>query len=359
MSCWRLRRQLAALVTCVLACSSVRAEDQFVSGVGKWELNFFIDTPSNGAPAKKPITLKLTDKDEKVIDGEGWPRDVEADLTGNSPAIPGAGGPHSTYRLTVNIPNKVQKKNATNPVVFIDVKDFIFTYTGWQVVAPLKLTSMNIESIRHDAQTGWYIASVVDTVHDAVGENVDVAFPLLSSMDGADFYSLVDLSVFPMTSPPAMNLGDVFSISNGQSTALPGMFFSSTPFDLDSVSGLLFTPFSGDALVVGQNTLAAIPEPGTLSLLLAGGIVMSLARRKYAPKDTVAPDLMLGEMVADNGGHNGSILQKNVVRNRISRCERGLSTGIRDGRSLFPAKLKGVASSINSLPRCTDQNATV
>jgi hypothetical protein len=283
MSRWALRQQLAALVTCVVACSSVRAEDQFVSGVGKWELNFFIDTPATGAPAKKAITLKLTDKDEKVIDAEGWPRDVEADLTGNS-AIPGAGGPHSTYRVTVNIPNKVQKKNATNPVVFIDVKDFIFKYTGWQVVAPLKLTSMNVESIRQDVQTGWYIASVVDTVRDAVGENVDVSFPLLSSMDGADFYSLVDLSVFPMTPPPAVNLGDVFSISSGQSAALPGMFFSSTPFDLDSVSGLLYTPFSGDALVVGQNTLAAIPEPGSLSLLLAGGTVMSLTRRKDAQR---------------------------------------------------------------------------
>ena len=184
----------------------------------------------------------------------------------------------------VTLIGTVTKVNWENPhtYVFIDVKDFVFTYPGWQVVAPLKVTSMNVESMRQDAQMGWYIASVVDTVRDAVGENVDVAFPLLSSMDNADFYSLVDLNVFPMSSLPAANLGDVFSITNGQSSALPGMYFSSTPFDLNSVNGLLYTAFSGNAQVVGQNSLTATPEPRSLSLLLAGGMVVTLASRKNA-----------------------------------------------------------------------------
>jgi hypothetical protein len=88
-------------------------------------------------------------------------------------------------------------------------------------------------------------------------------------------YSWVDINEYSPTT--SFTLGEDFDISNGTCSLLPGMLFSSTPFDFTgstaptlgnpdafAADGVTGTPFTGDALT---ETLHGVPEPSTVALL--------------------------------------------------------------------------------------------
>lgn len=96
----------------------------------------------------------------------------------------------------------------------------------------------------------------------------------LPDSDGVfTLYSLVDIRQFALTTPH-FDLGDIFSIVNGESTALPGMLFSTTPFDFSADTGFTGTPFTGEATALTLHIVQAVPEPGSLALVLGAMAVL-------------------------------------------------------------------------------------
>jgi hypothetical protein len=267
-----------SLVICLLACSAVNAATPPEQVTGKTSFGFLVKKTVQNMPADWPVSVAVTDKDKNLIAAEGWPKEFKGVKTGTEYPTPLA--LCTVYNVTVDIPKQVQKKNTGSDPKFVDVIDTVETYDDG-LDAERKKLSLSIESIQHDPQTGWYIADVFQQIRDVLGENVDVTAPVVDATVGtADFYSLLDLNVYLFAPPPTMNLGDALTISNGQSSALPGMLFSSTPFELDSVTGLSYTPFSGDVFVSGSNTMTAVPEAGSLWLLVLAAIGSALRRSK-------------------------------------------------------------------------------
>ena len=102
--------------------------------------------------------------------------------------------------------------------------------------------------------------------------------PIIPLLGDNELFAAVNLEVYLTSNPwPAIEIGNTVSISNGEISGLDGMVFSTTEptFDDQAVLGWgNLTPFTGDALVVSEQT----PEPATMSLLALGGL--SLLRRK-------------------------------------------------------------------------------
>lgn len=267
----------ASLMICLLACSAARAD--FTSEIfnyGDNKYSWYEPAPPVGTPSPKTLTIKVTDKDHNVIDAIGYPK--------NATATPSS-GPNGQTNYSANF--KLEKNVAPNngvPGATAPVIDFRMIFPVGNIAsAPFKMVAADFESIQHNAVDGYYIDSVYGQITAVVGLNVDVSVPLVVSLDDADFYELVDMNVFLYASPPNVNLFDTLAITDGQSEALPGMYFSSTPFDFDSVNGLSYTPYNGDVEVVGSDTLTAVPEPSGIVLAALGFstlITLGWRRRK-------------------------------------------------------------------------------
>lgn len=86
-------------------------------------------------------------------------------------------------------------------------------------------------------------------------------------------YSLVNILEF-VPAQVDFTLGDVFNITDGLSALLPGMQFSTTPFDFDSLTGFTGTPYSGEVTILALHSLSAVAEPATLALLGVAGLAL-------------------------------------------------------------------------------------
>lgn len=265
-----MSRYISPLVVCLVIglhiSSAVRADTVYEPGAatertGQFSFEFFTGTEGNFAPVN--IKIYLTDKDHKIMDDPTgtYPKTVEAHSS--ITPVPGTG----YYSASVYIPPQLQ--TSLVPVKVDPVKDFKFFFTTL-ASAPFQQVSMEVESIQHNAVDGYFIASVFDQIADVVGENVDVNVPFINSTGDGDLYSLVDMNVYLFASPPTVSLFDTLTITDGESGALPGMLFSSTPFELDALDGLQYTPFNGDVVVTGNNILTALPEPSTIVLAACG-----------------------------------------------------------------------------------------
>lgn len=100
--------------------------------------------------------------------------------------------------------------------------------------------------------------------------------------NGDVLYSLVDIRAF-FAPPPSFALGDVFTITGGVSSALPGMMFSTTPFvfDHNNPNGFSGTPFDGSAQALTDHDLS-VPEPASIGLFAASLTMLLLLRMRKA-----------------------------------------------------------------------------
>lgn len=96
--------------------------------------------------------------------------------------------------------------------------------------------------------------------------------PIIPLPGDNELYAAVNLGVYLTDNPwPAIGIGDIATISNGEIAGLNGVVFSSTEPVFDSQAPLGWgniTPFTGDALVVSVHS--SVPEPATAALLALG-----------------------------------------------------------------------------------------
>jgi hypothetical protein len=213
-----------------------------------------------------------TDAMGKVIEAPNWPK------VGFARELPDAGTPpkpkQKLWLESFHIDAFVilGKDPQTGKALDVAVKD---AKVRWFDSTGIELAQIDIESTSQDPASGEY---QLDNIFGVLAANrgfETVSIPLLFGDTNADgelggsgdlLYNLVDLRLY-LGAPPIFNSGDIFTISNGTASALPGMLFSTSPFTFNSLTGFSGTPYSGTAYVGGELSAAAVPELGTLALV--------------------------------------------------------------------------------------------
>jgi hypothetical protein len=140
----------------------------------------------------------------------------------------------------------------------------------------------------------------IDYIALALGPQGSVAVPDLYAdtdhdggpLDDSDIlYTAVNLSKY-IPANVAFNPGDTFTITNGESSALPGMIFGTQPITLDASSPDGFSnpaPYTGDGTALTQHITTVIPEPS--SVLLVGSVLAGMGLWRYRSRRKPARDL--------------------------------------------------------------------
>jgi len=139
---------------------------------------------------------------------------------------------------------------------------------------PLSSTN-NYESVFPDpSNPGRFIQPSVEAVLATTGGQ-RIPLPDLAS-DVSSLFVTTDLGQWLAAGSPILPVGSSFSIVNGTSPLLPGVLVGLSDITFDPTSGFVNSaPFSGNAFVLGQPSITAVPEPVTFSLIalaLAGGL---------------------------------------------------------------------------------------
>jgi hypothetical protein len=219
------------------------------------------------------VTIDVTDDKGKVIPNDRFPRKfgLGTETEGGASII-------------IIIPDKVGSLGGES-VPVIDVRQVLKILKNSGEVSDLSIESMVFDPVR-----GTYeLVNVFGTLADRQ-ITYEVRIPdLFGDTDnngilgeGDVLYSLVDLNIY-LNSIPNFSLGDSFAVINGTTSALPGMSFSTTPFDFDPGTGFSGTPYSGTAVAEGEHGVTVIPEPSAIVLIgigLIGSGVVSFTRAK-------------------------------------------------------------------------------
>jgi hypothetical protein len=220
--------------------------------------------------ADKP-TPKMwpTDAKGKEIQGPNIPKVGDAFELSRTKKTPPQKG-QKLWSVSFDLPKLVQTGQENGKVTDAEVKDGI---VKWFDSKGIQLAQLNLESTSQDPATGEYRLDNIFGVLAANRGLEEVDIPLLvgdtngdGEVGGPDdlLYNLVDLRFYLAGTPSS---DDFFTIINGTVTSLPGMFFSTSPFTFDPLTGFSGTPYSGPAYVGGSASAAAVPEAGTLALV--------------------------------------------------------------------------------------------
>lgn len=142
--------------------------------------------------------------------------------------------------------------------------------------------NLSIESFIIDQQGQYQLIPIFDTIASVRGlESLTLPDLYITDangnlVDNGTLYSLINLDTFNAN----FTLGDLFAISNGTDAALPGMWFSTTPFaTFDPATGFgNGTPFTGTAMALTNHTGKPVPEPATLALVALATALLLGAR---------------------------------------------------------------------------------
>ncbi|RFP08660.1 MULTISPECIES: PEP-CTERM sorting domain-containing protein [unclassified Duganella] len=152
-----------------------------------------------------------------------------------------------------------------------------------------EMADLSLEAIQFDSVSGTYsLEGLFGRLQVELGNGVFLSIPDLYADtngdgvigDGDLLYSMVDINTY-LKAPPSFNLGDTFDIVNGSVAGLPGMKFSTTPFDFDPATGFSNgTPFTGVGDVESLHDVASVSEPGTVFLFCAALAGLAVSRRR-------------------------------------------------------------------------------
>jgi len=265
-----------------LVSASARAGDPPLgprpeSGEIRFSSAWYASTPT--------ITVGLTDAQKQKIATRNWPQDMQVqedpnpvDVLGNPERPPAPG--YKAYMGSITIPQAV----GTLAEGVAEVKDISAEVS----VGGVKVSQLDVESTARDPTTGAYVlVNIFGTVASDRGL-AGLALPLVLADSNGDgvlggtddlIFSLVDLSAY-LPSEPSFSTGQTFLATAGLVAELPGMFLSTTPIAFDPAFGFFGTPFTGPGFINGHVVIAAIPEPSTWILLIAGLGALGASQRR-------------------------------------------------------------------------------
>jgi len=208
---------------------------------------------------KSTVTVWPTDKNKNVIVNKFWPLSKEVDA-----------GKTETF----GIPTAVQLKDDDPPEKWVAVTDVRQRITKKN---PGATADLEIEALYFDSTTSTYaLGNIFGAIAKMKGFGFEVLIPdLFADINGGGLgaddilYSLVDLTVY-LNDAPSFAMGDQFNVVNGTTSGLPGMYFSTTPFAFDSLSGFTGTAYTGTGTAEGIHGATAVPEPAAMLLLTLG-----------------------------------------------------------------------------------------
>lgn len=293
-----------------MACTSIAYADDIV-----------FPRPKNGVVVEETnvrhavVSVDLTDSSGKRITGaNGFPTPPRDIGTGSY-----LGGMPFGTSTSFDIPAFVNVATGSAAPPFfkrVEVVDVVQSITKIDsstgskfsgAMAETPTTSeLRIEAVFFDDGSGTYkLGNIFGALHDSVG-NAQVKIPDLfaeaGALDGNTLYSLVDLTVYARNIP-TFYLGETFSIVDGVTSELPGMWFSANPFEFDPLLGWTSNGspilgwgsggarsaaggFSGTATADALHGVHSVPEPSTWALMIIGfgaiGVGCRGARRNRA-----------------------------------------------------------------------------
>lgn len=161
-------------------------------------------------------------------------------------------------------------------------------------------SSLQIELYLYDPATNeWVMYNIFTTVDLTLPNGDTLLIPDLYATDSAgdlinmELYGLVDLGVYLENVTCTLgickenfNLGDTFTVVDGEVAGLPGMYFSFNPWTFTPEGGWVDPgDYSGTVIAITQHGVPSIPEPSTWAMMAAGfaGLGFAAIRGRKAP----------------------------------------------------------------------------
>jgi hypothetical protein len=225
------------------------------------------------------ITIsELTDDRFRTIDVDGYPITKEANAGNN-------------FCVEFNIGDHVIDRNGRRRPV-MDAEQEVE-----RIRSPGEKSILDLEAMIFDVGTNQFVlVSMFATIANQLGFGVELRIPDVFADTNKDgeigfgdvLYGLVDLTEY-VQSIPAFSLGDSVDIINGVVAQFPGMRFSTTPFTFDPNAGFSGTAVTAPGRIDAEHRLTALPEPGSVLLVLSGWLLVFLMlprRRQPAATST-------------------------------------------------------------------------
>lgn len=235
-----------------------------------------LGTPNQGDFCETTINLSYLDNDDLELEviNDDWPKEFFLS-PGEMKKIPIPDTVEDDLEGTVDIKDIRQTTRLRNTSELLEES------------IDEALNDLKFEAIFDDGQGGFELQNIFDFLDERLGSSYRFSIPDLyadtnndgSIGSGDILYSLVDLTQY-VENIPSFEIGETFSIVNGEVTSLPGMLFSSTPFVYDSSLGFTSTPITISAVTGTEHELTT-PEPTTLlGLFVFGGVGLLSSRKK-------------------------------------------------------------------------------
>jgi hypothetical protein len=144
-------------------------------------------------------------------------------------------------------------------------------------------------------------AEISEALLSTIGLN-EFDVPMLFNDSVSDIFAAVDLAKW-LANPPVVNIGDVFSVTGGVSSSLPGFIVGTSPIRFSSDAGWITdNPFTGSVTAIALVDGSAIPDLSPFWETGSGALGLFLLRHIRRRR---ARSLMTRSPGSSTCGHGG------------------------------------------------------